>query len=263
MKKLFITYILLSGLSFVSAQNANPLDEKYKPASSSIFGRPAATSTNRSIQTDRKPNAITFVLTDFARSSIGFNYERKLNESFSTNAGIGIAIGRDLIETALNFYELKEEIGGTYESVSVSDLYGDSKYASGYNGSLGMKYFFNNDNSYNQHIGVRWRMASGNYTLPRNGDYSPSSLAFNVKTHIFSLAWGFSYCSGAGKAVFIHDMSYGFGAKLTYYDYYFETSKPADLQTEWNLTWKAKQENNKRMLLSPVFLFRYQLGISW
>ncbi len=264
MKKFIFALLILSGSLFTFGQNPNPLDEKYQPPKNSIFNSNGKSdfSSSKTIS-ERKSNSLSFLFTDLARYDLRFEYERKINETYSATGGFGFSLGVDIIERSLNFYEIASEIHSSSEGKFLTDLYRSGMKKSGYNFAIGLRRYYREESSYSSYMSMMWKMTRDNYRMPDDGYYSPTSLDFGVNLHYFTFMIGTSLRSGSGKYLFVNDFSYGFGLKYSVYDQFKETPKPVDLQTSSQDTWYQKQEGFNLNLLTPVILFRYEIGISW
>lgn len=243
------------------AQTTNPLDEKYKPPVTSVFGKGDVKSSSFRSISDRKANMVSLVLTDLARQNFRLLYERKLTSTLATTAGFGLGFGIDIFEKHLNFYDFVEEREGALprEGLFLLSLYNNSTFKSSYVFSLSLKNYFSEDASNSSYINFDWKMANNRFDLERNGKFDPSSLDFKSKVHYFSFMMGFVYRSGNGKINFVHDFSLGGGFKYVIYDTFIRTLKPAYPDDAW---YRKKLGFNQTMF-TPLFIIRYQLGIGW
>lgn len=271
MKKYCVVMFFMVCISSSFAQISNPLDDKYKPHPTSIFGsNNQSNSSARNIRTStRKMNQFTLLVTDVSRSNIRIDYERKLSNSMAAIGGFAFSYGKDYMERHMNLYEMSRDLDNYSNTGRPLDyLYEASNIKNGYSVLLGLKLYYNEEDSYSSYFSLQWKMTNANYTL-QNEQYSynyyepsPKNIEYNVNLNYFSICMGTSFRYNISKIVLINDFSYGIGLKLVYFDKYIAARKPSELQVNGNDEWFIKT-NHRENYLNPYILFRYQLGIAW
>lgn len=240
-------------------QNTNSLDQKYQPPSSSVFGAKSANSGSKP-NSDLKPNSLSVVVTDFARSNFRVEYERKIFKTLFLTASGSYAFGSDFMEKNLNMYTIRENETYSSNSKRLSSLYNDSKFESGYGYSFFLKNYFLHDESVATFIELGWKSNHTNYVLPSAEGYSSNSLSFNTAVNHLEFLYGMSLLSGNGKIAFTHSVSFGFSLKFTNWDTY---KNIPTVDSYYNPTDNYVKQNDRSSITSMAFLLKYKLGFGW
>lgn len=261
------TTILLFAFFFafpivIIAQITNPLDERYMPPATSVFGSKlnkqvyARTNTD----SDQPDNAIKIPVLELIRGEFRLTYERKIVKGISLEAGIGAPFTGDFINRINSDF-----MAGLWGDPEMFDnLYGlpvlplhamlrDGSFDSGFLYSVALRYYFPYGNNAPSYIDLTVRNVYREYYL--YGSNYRSRTFFNQNTFI-AAHLGFSWETGESKARFVNSFAFGLGVKLGKWDEF----KPNDSGIINPVFYPT---GNERSSVSPLVSVKYNMGICW
>ncbi|MEI6347908.1 MAG: hypothetical protein WCP69_08180 [Bacteroidota bacterium] len=261
MRAIFMIIFFTFTIRFGLAQNKNPLDERYTPLKSSIFGsEKSSKKSNLNNDIFRSANMIKLSLTDFARSQVRLVYERSFSSSFSVTAGFGWSYGPDYIENLSTSGGLMTDLFKQNEpGEELSSLQHFSKYQSGYSISTTLKYIISEEYPSTSFVEFGYKYARQNYkSLIEISGVPVSDALFKANFNVLSVAYGNNWTYSSGRISFTHELSYGLGLKFYSWDQYLEIRDNRGYSVSFD-----KQANKTISNKYPIFILRYQMGIGW
>jgi hypothetical protein len=259
--KLLMIILFLIVLPTVVAQNTSPFDEKNKPPDNSLFGEPKKNNDEiNSNNEDMPKHILRLMVSEFVRSEFRFMYDYKLNNSFRVTAGIGLPLGKDLIDQELNSGEFfKTSTGEFFDYLWITDLYKVSTHNSGITLSSSMKLCpSNNSRNYDYFMELGYKFARHNFDISQSMiSHSINDVSLKTNCHYLTLLYGNTWSSGSDKIKWVNEFGLGIGIKIE----------------NWNAIEIVQDENtgnetyrntsDRKSITSPVLVIRYSFGIGW
>ena len=271
-----LLFCLLPG--FVSlAQNSgtvNDLDKLYVPDKGSVFNE--GSERNLAKEVKEGPdfhNVIEFHGGYLLRNIFALQYERRLTDQFSVQAGLGKVFGTDRIQALISpdDINLLGNTGSAPSSEPLGKILTDGTYkGSNLYFSLAFRlyyqrgYLFNyyNDGNHGGYLeaGIRYYGNKMNYQTPES---DPTVIApvstIDVKSTIYYMNFGF-YFATDGKPRTTHHFYMGLGIRNSSFD------ELAGKEVNGQYGGSASVDvltPNRETLLYPVFQLGYELGLGF
>ncbi len=276
---LFLVLFLLCG-SLVFSQThkteeatglPNDLDGKYTPDKASLFNSSTdASSSSKGDGTSIK-NVISFDITNLARSTASFYYERALNKIIAAQVGMGAMFNKDEIQqtfipVGLAIFNSNQNNYGS-NSISLTDVLKNSSYnSSGIFLAGGLKLYVSGTAPKGVYFQVGVTYAVSNllfnsstynsyYSYPVSG---PPNIA--VKNLNFNFTWGYQFVVGVGKVKFVNTVYAGIGIKKISYNGISETTTT---NSNGNTVYSYMVDANPSTVVVPSMIIGFSLGVGW
>ncbi|MEI6347909.1 MAG: hypothetical protein WCP69_08185 [Bacteroidota bacterium] len=262
---LLLICIVMSISSKLVAQTGNSLDERYKPPANSVFGSKSSNLSHKKNDYNYK-QSLSFPTLSLARKEISIDYQFRLAPQVFGSLMLGVTFGDDYVEKRLTFSQFlegEEIIIGGKPGYHLNSFYYHTKYQSGFLFSSAVKLYSFEGESSSDFYCIRYKFVSRNYELPDNmGTYNlsnyPDGTSFNTNIHYVAFQWGYSWCLNLAQKKFIHELSFGFGIKLSKWDQYLDV-----LDKNNYVIGLKKVPTVKITSLSPCGFMEYRLGFGW
>lgn len=263
MKTTILLFAFFFAFSILTiAQTTNPLDEKYMPPATSVFG----SKLNKTIHTssngdnDQPDNALKIPLMEIPRGEFRMLYERKIVNKFSVEVGAGTSFVGDFVNKFVAGFmaglwgdAIPEYSYFGYDVLPLKVMLDHSNFDYGYLYSFAARYYFSYGNIAPSYVDFTFKKVIQNYDLYGSA-YVQSPFSF--KNTFLTLNLGSSYQTGNEKIRFIHNLGFGLGAKIGEWDEYL----PVD---RYSTTTRYFKSGMKRRNITPLISVKYNIGVCW
>ncbi|MEI6347907.1 MAG: hypothetical protein WCP69_08175 [Bacteroidota bacterium] len=257
--KLVLIFAFFS-IQFLKAQNSNPLDEKYTPPRSSVFGSSQKNLNISDNENDSPCHAIKIPVLEILRGEFRILYEQRIINRLTAEVGIGMPVAGNFVNKAIAgiWFGLWGDPDPDYRDygdtrVALKTMLDNSVFDSGYLFSFGLRYYFPMGNNAPSYIDITYKNVAQNFFIV-NSSFLKSTFSYNNKFITVNL--GYSWASGNSTIKFIHNLGFGLGAKWGKWDEFIATV-PNLVSPKFNTT------GNKKSNIVPILSIKYNIGLNW
>jgi|GEM_PF-4712858 len=289
--------LFLSCSSFVFSQNhksdestglPNELDNKYTPDKTSLLNSStdAYITSYRGSNESNIKNVVSFDITNLARSTVSFYYERAFNKILAAQVGIGATLAKDEVQqtfvpVGLSVFSNGDDnynsaTGGTTETLT--NILKQSSYTkTGIFLAAGLKLyvsgtapkgiFFQVGTTYAV-SNLQFTENNGNVLYTTNSSGAPiagplTSVPIIVKNLNFNFTWGYQFVVGVGKVKFVNSVYAGIGIKKITYTNVVDYNSNYNSNTGAYSTPYTGVDGTQKTAIMPSLIIGFSIGCGW
>jgi len=261
---LLLLFLVVSFHGAFAQVNSNELDNIYTPSNSSVLNS-ANSSASSSYGTDRPSYCFKISPFIIARGIASLQFEKKVNDVFALNAGLGFDFANDMfLRIGLESPYSADTEESSIQLSSILDQ-NESKRKSSIYLSASAKFYFEGDSWYTaslmdlifsslewdeSYIELNYRYQRNSFMLPALYFDLAADQAYSFNNNMFNFIYGHSY-STTGKVKTTHEVYTGLGLRFLNYKNF-----------EYNGFNHALTEKDGQFL-TPSILLGYNFGIGW